>query len=157
MHFVHKSEIWILVLISESSLRNLRYFSYYMFGSKKRYLARVAQMSVGHVVIDGENQQILGRPRKYVQLVHKISEICQSFCHTLIRTEIYAQKKRRMHYAQNCFSGNVDWKCSFHPGNAHFIQEIPVQSYRILKNVRKDIFCWKFVRPNQSKFWIRNT
>ena len=75
---------------------------------KKRYLTRVAPMNVGHVVIDGENQQILGRPRKYVQLVYKKSEICQSFCHTLIRAEIYAQKKRRMHYAQNSYSGNVD-------------------------------------------------
>ena len=59
---------------------------------------------IGQVVIDGENGQILGRQRKYVQLVNKKYETCQSFCHTLI----HAQKKRRMHYARNCAGGNVD-------------------------------------------------
>ena len=59
---------------------------------------------IGQVVIDGENGQILGRQRKYVQLVNKKCEMCQSFCHTLI----HAQKKRRMHYARNCAGGNVD-------------------------------------------------
>ena len=79
-------------------------------------------MSVGHVVIDGENQQILGRPRKYVQLVHKISEICQSFCHTHL-SELKSMHRKR----DGCITLKIP-TAEMLIENAHFIQEMLILS-----------------------------